>query len=382
MRLPPATRAQLVGIGAATLWLLAVLVVEAATRNPEFVPSMLYALAPLIACSVLPTSLTAAYGVVAVALTAISSLWNQSWGSQQMWVRVVDVALVSGAAVALAAVRVRREQQVARITSIAEVAQRAVLPRVPSQVGPVLAGVRYISASEDALVGGDLYDWFHSEQRICFIVGDVRGKGVGAVEQAARVIRAFRQFVAIEPELPTAAAKMSAYLAPFMDDEEFATAALIQVDRQQVTLVSCGHPPPLLIRTTGDAELLDPPACLPLGIGDTYEAARATWSPGDRVFLYTDGLSEARNRRDEYLPVPLLATLLQAADLEASLDGVVDTVLGHVPNGRFTDDLAVLLLENAYGAEPRPADLRDFGIARQPIVPPPTAPKRPHRAPR
>jgi serine phosphatase RsbU (regulator of sigma subunit) len=382
MRLPSATRAQLVGAGAATLWLVAVLTVEAATRNPDFVPSMLYALAPLIACSVLPASLTAVYGLVAVALTAISSLWNQSWASQQMWVRVVDVALVSGAAIALAALRMRREKQVARITNIAEVAQRAVLPRVPPQVGPVIAAVRYMSASEDALVGGDLYDWFHSEQRICFIVGDVRGKGVGAVEQAARVIRAFRQFVAIEPELPTAAAKMSAYLAPFMDDEEFATAALIQVERQHVTLVSCGHPPPLLIRTTGDADLLDPPACLPLGIGETYEAARASWSPGDRVFLYTDGLSEARNRRDEYLSVPHLATLLQATDLEASLDGVVATVLGHVPHGRFTDDLAVLLLENAYDVEPRPTDLRDFGIPRPPIASSVAVPKRAQSAPR
>ena len=79
---------------------------------------------------------------------------------------------------------------------------------------------------------GDLYDWFHSDQRICFIVGDVRGKGMNAVEQAARVIRAFRQSAAGGADLATAAAEMSAYIAPFLDDEEFVTAALVQVERR------------------------------------------------------------------------------------------------------------------------------------------------------
>lgn len=368
MPLNRAVRPQLVGGVGAALWLLLVLGVELATQNPDFVPSTLYALAPLIACAVLPALRTAGFGVAALLLTVLSSSWNGSLGTQQMWVRVVDVALVSGAAVTLSAIRTQRDQRVARITRLAEVAQRTILPRVPTHIGPIVASVRYVSAAEDALVGGDLYDWFHSEQRICFIVGDVRGKGVDAVEQAARVIRAFRQYVAIEPHLATAAQRMSAYLAPFMDDEEFATAALVQVHRRHVTVVDCGHPPPLLVRGTDAAQLLDPPICLPLGIGQAYESMDAEWAPGDRLFLYTDGLSEARNAQDSFLPVLPLAPRLRAADLETSLDDVIATVLRHVPQGHFTDDLAVLLLENAYGATVRETDLHDSGIpTRAPI---------------
>ena len=253
-------RRKLLGAGLASLWLVAVLLIDQVT-DPSFVPAVLYGVAPLIASAALPPAATAGFGMAAVALTTASIQGNGTWGTAQTWIRIGDVVLVAAAGVVLATVRTRREQQLARVSRIAEVAQRAVLPLIPTHVGPVAAGTRYLSAAEDALVGGDLYDWFHSDQRICFIVGDVRGKGINAVEQAARVIRAFRQSAAGGADLAAAAAEMSAYLAPFLDDEEFVTAALVQVERpRQLTLVSCGHPQPLLIAADGAARLLAPTA--------------------------------------------------------------------------------------------------------------------------
>ena len=178
-------RRQLLGAGLASLWL----VPSSSSTRPQprhSCPQCCIGVAPLIASAALPPAATAGFGVVAVALTTASIQWNGTWGTAQTWVRIGDVALVAAAGVVLAAVRTRREQQLARVSRIAEVAQRAVLPLVPTHVGPVAAGARYLSAAEDALVGGDLYDWFHSHRRICFIVGDVRGKGINAVEQAAR----------------------------------------------------------------------------------------------------------------------------------------------------------------------------------------------------
>ena len=166
-------------------------------------------------------------------------------------VRLADVALVSGTAVMIAVVRVRREQRLARIEVIAEVAQRAVLPTLPKMAGCVAIGVRYVSAAKDAVVGGDLYDYFHSGAQTRFLVGDVRGKGIAAVEQAARTIRAYRQSASVPVELPAVADAMGRYLAPFFDDEEFVTGLLVDAsDPGEVVLVSCGHPPALLV--TGD----------------------------------------------------------------------------------------------------------------------------------
>lgn len=352
-------RRRRLGATLAALWLVAVLVLDLLAQRPTLVMAPLYAIGPLIACAVLPAAPTAAFGGVAVLLATWSNHWSGAWGTPQVWVRIVDVTLVSTAAVLVASVRVRRERQLARVERIAEVAQRTVLPLIPRQVGPVTAGARYLSAAEDTLVGGDLYDWFHSDRRICFVVGDVRGKGVGAVEQAARVIRAFRQSAAAGADLATMAQQMSNYLTPFLDDEEFVTAALIQItDGTRVTLVNCGHPAPLFIPRGGEMRFLEPPIGLPLGLGGSYEALSMAWTSGDRILLYTDGLSEARDRRGEFLPLLPLAPHLRVHRLEDALDGVLAQVRGHVSAGRLADDLAVLLLENAVPGEVAP-DPRD-----------------------
>jgi serine phosphatase RsbU (regulator of sigma subunit) len=297
--------------------------------------------------------------VGALALTVASHAWNQEWGIAQMWVRLLDVTMVGAAAVGVAAVRVRREERLERVERIAEVAQRTILPLIPARVGPVTTGARYLSAAEDTLVGGDLYDWFHSDRRICFLVGDVRGKGVGAVEQAARVIRAFRQSAAAGGDLPTIAAQMSAYLMPFFDDEEFVTALLVEVHDGRITVVDGGHPAPLLVQRNGVTRFLDAPVCLPLGLGTAYDSASVAWSPGDRLLLYTDGLSEARDGHDEFLDVGHLTSVLGSPSVEDALDALLDQVREHVPGGRLVDDLAVLLLENT-GVDPnQPLDARD-----------------------
>jgi hypothetical protein len=348
--------AKLLGGGLAALWLVAVVILDVATAGRSIVLTSLFALAPLIACALLPGGITAVFAAAAVALAGGSGWWNNSWGTPQQIVRMADVALVSTAAVVVAVVRVRREQRFARVVAIAEVAQRAILPKLPVATGQVAVGARYLSAAQDAVVGGDLYDCYHSDTRVRFLVGDVRGKGISAVEQAARVIRAFRQAAPTQARLPEVARDMSAYLAPFFDDEEFVTALLVDAsDPGHLTLVSCGHPPAMLVAGDGRSSLLDAPAGLPLGLGDAYDDLTVAWAPGDRLLMYTDGLSEARDAGGRFLPLLPLAPLLTAATVDDALDDLMDAVRHHVPHGRLTDDLAVLLLENT-GADHERAD--------------------------
>ncbi len=337
------------GLGAALAgaWLVAVLLVDLAVPASTFVLTSLFAMAPLIACSVLPAATTSAFAAAAVALAAASGTWNHAWGTPQQIVRMVDVAVISGAAVVVAAVRVRRERRFARVSAIAEVAQRAILPRLPATAAGVAVAARYLSAAEDAVVGGDLYDYYHSERHTRFLVGDVRGKGIGAVEQAARVIRAFRQSAAAAPQLHVVADEMTTYLERFFDEEEFATAFLVDVsDPERLELVSCGHPPPVLVSPDGTAVLLDAPPGLPLGLGDGYRGVAVRWQPGQRLLMYTDGLSEARNRAGEFLPVLSLAPLVATGGLDKAVDALLAAVRRYVPRGDLGDDLAVLLLEN------------------------------------
>ena len=343
------TRAARLGASIAVAWLL-VLSVADLVVPPNLAPDPLFALGPLAAAAVMSARATAGFAAAAAALVVLSGLYKQNWDSAQHWVLLVDVVLVGAAAVVIAEVRVRLERRFAHVATIAEVAQRAVLPTLPDAAADVRVTARYQSAVEDAVVGGDLYDVSLVGCRTRFLVGDVRGKGFAAVEQAARVIRAFRQGAAVQASLPDVAHHMDAYLTPFMGDEDFATALLVDAsDRGRVTLLSCGHPPPMLIRPDGTAELLSVPPRLPLGLGGDGEPVTVAWGTGDRLLLYTDGLSEARDQQGRFLPLLELAPTLTASPPDVALDGVLELVRRHIEGGQLGDDLAMVLLENNAG---------------------------------
>jgi len=340
----------------AALTLLLLVLLDVTITGKTITLSPLFVLAPLIACAVLPASSTAVYAAVAFVAAVGSGVWNGNAGTGQNLVRLLDVALVGYAAVVVAAVRVRRERELGRLTTLAEVAQKAVLPVLPAHARRTDIAYRYQSATEDTVIGGDLYDCYHSRSHTRFLIGDVRGKGIGAVEQAARVIRAFRQAAAIQASLDAVAEDMSGYLTPFFDDEEFVTAVLLDTtDASRPLLVNAGHPPPLLVRADRTCSYLETDADLPLGLGDRYTCHPFDWRPGERLLLYTDGVSEARNSDGAFLDLRDLGPQLASGPLESSLDRLLERVRAHAVRGELSDDVAVLFLEHSTtGEEYRP----------------------------
>lgn len=349
------------GVILAVLWLAGVAVIDVLLPS-SVVPDTLFAIAPLIACAVLSPRVTAMFGIAAVALLVASGWWNDTWDSAQQWIRLLTVVLVSAAAVLIAVVRVHREQRTTRLAAIAETAQRVILPDMPASINGLNTATRYLSAGEDAVVGGDLFDWSLTRDHTRFVVGDVRGKGLPAVEQAARTIRAFRQSAAAEDDLGAAAREIDKYLLPFLREDEFVTALLVETTSPDTIIVlSCGHPPPLLVHRDRSAEFLESQPGFPLGLsvllpgcaGDERKGESFSWEPGDRLLLYTDGLSEARDSNREFLPLLDLAPVLLTGSVEAALDDLLVHVRRHVPNGAFVDDLAVVLLERPPASGPK-----------------------------
>lgn len=338
---PPATYALL-----AAAWL--VLVTVADMLVPEtIVLTGLVAFAPLIAAAGLGLRGTAWFALAAILLAVWSGFWNDAWSEAQQYVRLLTVVMVSVAGVVIARLRSDRDERFARMSAIAEVAQRAILPKLPAESGVMAMASRYVSAYEDTLVGGDLYDFTVHEESTRLIIGDVRGKGLTAIEHAARVIRAFRQFATVDVDLAEAAGDVSAYVAQFFGDEDFATALLVESrEPGRLTVVSCGHPAPVLVRRDGTVTHLETPAGLPLGLGAVYGTTDVAWQPGDRILLYTDGLSEARARSGDFVPLTAMAQRVQDGALEVAVDRLLDDVRAQVPGGRLDDDLAVVLLEH------------------------------------
>ena len=278
----------------------------------------------------------------------------------------------------------QRDQRLADVTSVAEAAQRALLRPLPRQVGPLELGVVYLAAAAEARVGGDLYEVTRTQFGIRLIVGDVRGKGLDAVEIAADVLGVFREVAHEVYTLAEVARRIDASLArrPAAPLEEFVTAVLAEIDPAAGTLTvyNCGHPPPLVLspgpgsQTASDGQagsdrqagsggqqlpqvtVVDVPApALPLrlmSLGGTSGAERTVpLHPGDALLLYTDGVTEARDGRREFYPLEERVAGLAArsgGSTEDLLERLRDDLLRHV--GAPLDDDAALLLVRVTGA--------------------------------
>ena len=143
------------------------------------------------------------------------------------------------------------------------------------------------------------------------------------------------------------AGEISRAIRPHLGEEDFITAALAQIaPGGEITVVNCGHHPPLLHRGGVLRPLAGQRADLPLGLGDDdFTAFTTRWRPGDRLLLYTDGLVESRNQLGDFLPQDQIAAALAAADCDRALDTLMTAVDRHT-GGRSHDDIALLLLEH------------------------------------
>ena len=178
-------------VGAIPLAVLGVIVVVDALLPPAIVVTGAFGIAAIVASALVSVRQTALVAGAAVLLSGLSALWHHNLGTLEWWVRLIGVIVIGALALVLAEVRVRRERRLRHMTDIAETAQRALLRRMPRSIGSLGFAARYRSATEEAFVGGDLYEVVQTEAGVRVIVGDVRGKGLDAVQLAATVLTGF-----------------------------------------------------------------------------------------------------------------------------------------------------------------------------------------------
>jgi hypothetical protein len=267
------------------------------------------------------------YGVVsllaAIAIAAKPTLYAGWLPGATIFTVVVITAVATVGTV----ISVRQEQRIAEVSSVAEAAQRAVLRPPPPRLGPLGFDVVYVAAAAEAKVGGDLYEAVATSQHgIRVIMGDVRGKGLGAVELATDVLGMFREQAHDAGTLAELATRLDAGLGRGLGrHEEFVTALLVEIDPEsgQTAIFNCGHPPPLLIPAARDdaatrcVTLLEVPApAPPLGLLALGECSAAqlihALQPNDQLLLYTDGVTEARDAKRTFYPLPERVSVLAA----------------------------------------------------------------------
>jgi serine phosphatase RsbU (regulator of sigma subunit) len=336
-----------------------VLALDAASRSPRVTFEPALTVGPALAAVVshrtwYPVLVGGITVAVAFGLSAHDGTMTQSVHGASV-VAIVLIAAIGAASVLL---RNRQEQELADARLVSEVAQRVLLRSIPDRIGPVRAAVHYAAAAAHASIGGDLYEVVQTRYGVRAVIGDVRGKGLGAVETAAAVLGAFREAAHQEPALD----KVAAWLAVSLEralresdhegvDEEFVTLVLVGVRPDGVAeIVNCGHPGPLLLRGREASVLLESEVRVPpLGVLDPSEVSppvlRFPFADGDRLLLYTDGVIEARDSWGVFYPLAERLPDCAVADDPADvLERVHEDVRRHVGR-QLGDDAAMLLLQ-------------------------------------
>ncbi|MET7574983.1 PP2C family protein-serine/threonine phosphatase [Streptomyces sp. NPDC005492] len=325
----------------------------------DFTAAPFFTAAPLVAAPLYSRRGTVLTGLTAVAVVLAIHLKLGIVLRIDAVTEVVTVVTVAGLAVLINLLVRRSSEQLASVREIAEAAQRAVLPEPAERIRGFEIAARYEAAQEGASIGGDLYAVQDTPHGVRLIVGDVRGKGMGAVAAVAVVIGAFREAAQQETTLEEVAERLERALAregsrrDGLDAfEGFTTAVLAEIPHGDgvVRIVDRGHPPPLLLEADGAVHtLLVKEPALPLGMGELgYWPDRAqefAFPDGATLLVYTDGLSEARDRHGVFFdPGERLAG--RTFRSPEALLGILAKEVRRYSGGGMSDDMAMIAVRH------------------------------------
>ncbi|MFE5092420.1 PP2C family protein-serine/threonine phosphatase [Streptomyces sp. NPDC056638] len=344
------------------LALIAGIVLVDATTGPDVALGPLLIVAPALTASFAGPLLTAVVGAIAVAAlfgvgVGLRILTTESIGAQ-----IVAVVVVSAIVTVFRWLRDRYGRELAQVRTLSEATQRAVLRPLPRQIGPLRVASVYLAAEEQAQIGGDLYAATRTSAGTRLIIGDARGKGLTAIGDAALLLGAFRAAAHRQSSLPDLMAYLEnsvcwSMVEPTESEQEgecFITAAIVDIPDagERVEMISCGHPPPLLLRD-GQVIALDAtrPAP-PLGLGELttpqYQVDTFALEPADLLLLYTDGVIEARDSGRVFYPLAERAASQAPDSPRALIHHLRADLLAHV-GGHLDDDAAMVCIQRTPG---------------------------------
>lgn len=250
----------------------------------------------------------------------------------------------------LLAARRRAEESELRARTLAAILQASFLPPdSPTIPGLDVAGA-YRPAGDGSEVGGDFFDVFDTGREVWGVVlGDVSGKGApaAAVTSVARyTVRA----EAARSNSPTDVLRAAHVALLRHDPDRFCTAVLVLVHRSDgqwsATIGSAGHPLPVKISADGAVRTVGTLGSI-LGMLDDHHSADdfIELQPGDRIVLYTVGVTEARREREFFGEDRVVEVVLRTANADArtTADALLDAAVDF-QSGTTRDDIAIVVL--------------------------------------
>lgn len=250
----------------------------------------------------------------------------------------------------LAAATAARE----RIESDLRVAHEIQMSLVPMTFPPVPSRPEidlYAMLQPARQVGGDFYDFFWvDDQTLCLAVGDVAGKGVPAALYMAVTRTLLRAAFRESTSLPEILRGLNEDLARDNDSCMFVTlfCALVDVPSGRIAYSSGGHPPPFVLHPDGRLEQLPLTRGAALGAfgRTTFGEGTVQLGPGDAVYAFTDGVSEAMNPLGELFGEERAAaalSLLHGRTARELVEAMYQAVCGFTGGAEQSDDITMLV---------------------------------------
>ena len=331
------------------VWLLiaAAFVAADLIANLAFGPTSSYvgllALVPMIVSFELDWRGVAVISAVMLVLSATNLFGFDQGPAHSVIIHTVGVAVGAALGIFASIYRIRREHALVESRAVAAVAQRAILPLVPGRLGPFLFASEYRSALREASIGGDFYKVVETPFGVRLIVGDVQGKGLGAVGTAAVLLGCFREWAPEITSLTDLVAVLDARVKTHGDAETFVTAVVATLtDRGLLELANCGHPWPVHFHD-GEATLAGPRhTTVPLGLSPEPEVQSVFLTEGDRFLIYTDGLVDNRDASGRWVPLEDIVTGTGHGRFDTALARLLARLSARV--GDPQDDMALLLV--------------------------------------
>jgi hypothetical protein len=231
-----------------------------------------------------------------------------------------------------------------------ETARRIQFDLVPGEVFQKDDVVVHARMRPARTVGGDLYDIIDLEDgRLAVIVGDVTGKGLPAALLMTSFLGGVRALLSAGLRGAELIAALNRHVCTNSSGGRFVTLFYGEIGATgTLTYVNAGHNPPFLLRADGKVDRLEPTAMV-LGVAPdaVVEARQARIAPSDRLLLFTDGLSEAFDRKDEeYGEERVRDSLLRTSNLRplAALERLVADVESFCGSEPLRDDMTLMLV--------------------------------------
>ena len=171
-------------------------------------------------------------------------------------------------------------------------------------------------------IGGDFYETVYTDGGLSLVVVDVSGKGIVAALVASLLQGILYSLLSIDVALPEIMAMANKFFLERVGGQRYATATIARLQPSgALELINCGGVPPILVSGTSVSKIEE--STFPIGLipGVAFSSSRLQLSPGDRLLLTTDGISEAENSKGEFMGVDrVLSSIVHGfADLEEAI---------------------------------------------------------------